>query len=137
MAQDRAARFADALQRYEQDGDLDAFVDGVFADEVELYRPEQQQALSGRDGARQFWQQYRAQFDEIHSEFDRVAEGGDLGVLEWRSEGRRSSGEPISYAGVSLLDLDDAGRVRRFATYFDTAAFLPGVPAATSSSSSS
>ena len=131
MAQDRAQRFADALQRFEKDGDLDAFVDGVFRDDVELHRPEQQQVLSGRDGARTFWQQYRAQFQEVGSEFSRVAEGGDLGVLEWRSEGVRSSGEPISYTGVSLLDLDEQGRVRRFATYFDTAAFVPGVPAST------
>lgn len=130
-AQDRAQHFADALQRYEQDGDLDGFVDAVFSEDVELYRPEQQQSLTGPDGAREFWRQYRAQFAEVRSEFSRIVEGGDLGVLEWRSEGTRSSGDPISYVGVSLLDLDGTGRVRRFATYFDTAAFLPGVPAAT------
>ena len=29
----------------------------------------------------------------------------------------------IVYAGVSLLDFDDSGKISRFATYFDTQAF--------------
>ena len=132
MAQDRAQKFADALQRFDRDGDVDAFVGGAFAEDVQLFRPEREQAVQGPDGAREFWQQYRGQFSEIRSEFSRVVEGGDLGVLEWRSAGTRSSGEPISYAGVTLLDLDAEGLVHRFVTYFDTAAFLPGVPARTS-----
>ena len=132
MAHHRAQRFAEALQRYEQDGDVEQFVGDVFADDVELLRPEQEQVQHGRDGARSFWQQYRGQFQKVHSEFDRVVEGGDLGVLEWRSDGERATGGGISYRGVSLLDFDGEGRVRRFATYFDTAAFVPGVRAATS-----
>ena len=132
MADDRAQHFAEALQRYEQDRDVDRFVGDVFTDDAELFRPEQEQALRGRDGARQFWQQYRDQFGEVRSEFDRVVEGGDLGVLEWRSDGSRAGGGAISYRGVSLLDFDGEGRVRRFANYFDTAAFVPGVRASTS-----
>lgn len=132
MAQDRAQRFAHALQRFEQDGDVDVFVNDVFDEDVQLFRPQQQQALQGRDGAREFWRQYRTQFKHVHSEFTRVVEASDMGVLEWRSRGSRPSGEPVEYAGVSLLDLDAQGRVLRFATYFDTAAFVPGVRAETS-----
>ncbi len=78
----------------------------------------------GRDGARRFWQAHLEQFHEVGSTFSRREESGRLGELEWTGEGFLRTGRPVSYRGVSLLELDDAGLVRRFATYYDTAAFL-------------
>jgi ketosteroid isomerase-like protein len=124
--QNPAQSFGDALQQFEQDGDVDAFVDGVFTEDAELLRPEVHQRREGRDGAREFWRAYRAQFDSVRSEFTRIAAADSLGVLEWTSDGKIPGGGRISYSGVSLLDFDDSGRVRRFATYFDTARFGTG-----------
>ena len=122
MTTDTATRFADALQRLEREKDVYRFVADVFADDVELVRPETDQQERGADGARGFWQQYIDQFDEIRSEFSRVVDG-PVGVLEWTSTGRLRNGAAIEYRGVSLLDADDDGRVTRFATYYDTAPF--------------
>ena len=49
---------------------------------------------------------------------------GDGGAaLEWESEGALPTGAPIRYRGVSLLEF--AGdRVKRFRTYYDSAAFV-------------
>ncbi|GAB2578169.1 nuclear transport factor 2 family protein [Microlunatus antarcticus] len=127
MVTNRTDEFATALTALEGGGGLDTFLT-VFADDVELHRPETQQELDGIDGARSFWRQYLGMFDEIRSDFSRVVDG-PVGVLEWTSTGRLASGAPITYAGVSLLDFDDAGKVTRFATYFDTQAFGP-TPAA-------
>jgi ketosteroid isomerase-like protein len=118
-----AQTFADALQRLESDGDLDVFLD-QFADGVELRRPEQGTAERGREGARTFWQTYLDQFGGIRSSFFRVVDAGALGELEWTSEGSLRTGRPITYAGCSLLEHDDDGKVVRFATYYDTAAFV-------------
>lgn len=121
MVNNRTQHFASALHDLESDGDLDAFL-AIFADDVELHRPETRQHLDGVSGARSFWQQYLAAFDHISSDFSRVVDG-ELGVLEWIATGSLSSGTPITYAGVSILDFDEAGKVTRFATYFDTQAF--------------
>lgn len=123
MSNDRAQAFADALQQLESGGDVDAFV-GVFTDDVTLVRPEVDQQVEGTDGAQQYWRQYLAQFDEVHSTFSRVVDSGELGILEWTSEGALAGGAPITYRGVSLLDFDDDGRITRFSTYFDTAQFV-------------
>ena len=123
MATNRTKQFADALHALEDGGDLDAFV-AVFAEDVELYRPETQQRLDGTSGARAFWQQYLATFDTVRSDFSRVVDG-EVGVLEWTSTGQLAGGADISYTGVSLLDFDGDGLVTRFATYFDTQAFGP------------
>ncbi len=120
---ERAAAFAQALQTFEQDRDLDAFA-RLFAPDTQLLRPEQRTGEQGGDGVRTFWQQYLDQFAEIRSEFSRVAEAGPLGELEWTSRGSLGSsqgGTKVEYDGVSLLEFDDQGRVQRFATYYDTA----------------
>lgn len=128
MTANRTEEFAAALHTLEEGGDVDAFV-AVFADDVELLRPETRQRLDGTSGAHAFWTQYLATFDQISSDFSRVVDGA-VGVLEWTATGRLKGGAEITYAGVSLLDFDDAGLVTRFATYFDTQAF--GLEPATS-----
>ena len=120
MTNDRVQAFADALNSLESDGDVDGFVDKVFSSDVELLRPETEQQVSGRSGAVEFWSQYLAQFDEIRSTFSRVVDSGELGVLEWSSTGRLAGAGTVEYRGISVLDFDDAGRVRRLCAYFDT-----------------
>ena len=117
---DRASAFADALQRFEQDHDFDTFT-AVFSEDAELRRPEQKDRQPGQHDVRRFWQAYLDQFQDIRSDFHRIAEAGELGELEWESKGTLESGREVSYAGVSLLTFDNDGKVFRFATYYDTA----------------
>lgn len=118
---DRSQRFADALRSLEEGDDqtmLDQFVEGA-----ELNRPERKGSRGESDDAKSFWQEYMGQFEQIATEFDRVVESGDEGILEWRSTGTLATGRSIEYAGVSLLTFVEGG-VQRFATYYDTAAFI-------------
>lgn len=115
-------RFAAALQEFESRGDSSALVE-MFADGAQLSRPEVSRAGSSTDDPAAYWEAYAAQFDEIRTEFHQTRETDDFGWLEWTSSGSLSTGRDIEYAGVSLLELDD-GLVTRFATYYDTAAFL-------------
>lgn len=120
-----AQRFADALQQLELDRDVEAFVAQVFGKDPELHRRElaHSPVEQGRDGATRFWQQYLDQFDEIRSTFHRVVNGAELGVLEWVGEGVLKGGQPVTYEGVSVIDVDGTGAVTRFATWYDTTPF--------------
>ncbi len=121
---DPAQDFADRLTTFEQDRDVDAFVSAAFSDDVVLLRPETGQELTGHEGARTFWSEYLATFEQVRSTFSRVQDG-TVGVLEWTSEARLADGRDVTYRGASLLDVDDAGLVSRFATYYDTRLFQP------------
>jgi ketosteroid isomerase-like protein len=125
-----AERFMAALQGFEADGRVERLAD-LFADDAELSNLAH--AERGRDGARRFWQQYRAAFGEILSAFRAVIVGEGGAALEWESDGTLSSGAPIRYRGVSLLEVD-GDRVRRFRTYYDSAAFVTPAAAARSGS---
>ncbi len=114
--------FEAALRRLDESGDPAAILER-FAEGAELFRPEVDRQSSTRD-AEAFWTAYRKQFDEISTEFTHRAETEEHAALEWQSTGRLAAGRDISYRGVSLLALDGNGKVTRFATYYDTAAFL-------------
>ncbi|MGB3829977.1 MAG: nuclear transport factor 2 family protein [Ornithinimicrobium sp.] len=117
----RTQRFADALQAYER-GDGQDLLD-QFAEGAELRRPERKHGPGKAADASTFWQQYIAEFEHIETSFDRIAEEGDEGILEWHSTGKLTAGRDIDYAGVSLMTFD-GDSVARFATYYDTAAFI-------------
>lgn len=117
----RAQRFADALASLEE-GNHQPMLD-QFGDGAELMRPERKHGPGKETDASTFWQQYLSEFGSIATEFDRVVESGDEAVLEWHSTGSLATGREITYAGVSLLTFD-GDSVSRFATYYDTAAFI-------------
>jgi ketosteroid isomerase-like protein len=121
MTDNRTSAFADALQRFEQDHDLATFA-AVFTEDAEMSRPERQQTQPNQQDVSTFWLAYLEQFHDIRSDFHRIAEGGNLGELEWESTGTLESGQAVSYTGVSLLTFNDEGKVTRFATYYDTSA---------------
>jgi SnoaL-like domain len=114
--------FEDALQRLDETGDPSDLL-ARFADGAELHRPEVHNQSATADAAT-FWKAYRAQFDEISTEFTHRTETEEHAALEWQSTGRLAAGRDITYRGVSLLTFDGTGLVTRFATYYDTAAFL-------------
>ena len=124
--------FEAALHRLDESGDP-ADILSRFADGAELHRPEVDTQTSTKD-ADALWSAYRKQFDSLSTEFTHRTETEQHAALEWETKGRLSAGRDITYRGVSLLTLDESGQVTRFATYYDTAAFLE--PADVSGSSS-
>lgn len=123
-----AQTFADALRRTEETGDPEPLVQ-LFAEGCELRNLAH--AEKGLEGARKFWQTYLDQFDRVRSEFTHLIEQDGQAALVWTSEGAMKGGHPIAYRGVSILEAE-SGKVRRFETTYDSAAFLrPETTAAT------
>ena len=114
--------FMKALQQTEQTGDVSQLVE-MFADDAEISNLSLKEPMRGKEGAREFWQNYLHQFDRIQSEFTEVAEIEDKAFLEWKAQGTLSGGKPISYEGVTILKIEQE-RIRRFYSYYDSAAFI-------------
>ena len=124
MTHDRDAKtFADTLSSIEAKRDPSAlialFAEDASVDSVALHKP-----IHGIGAIAQFWQEYLAFFDEIATTFTRVTAADSIAALEWSSAGTLVGGDSITYRGVTLLEFD-AGKVRSFRTYYDSAAFVP------------
>jgi ketosteroid isomerase-like protein len=115
-----AQRFADALQRTEEARDPEHLVP-LFAEDAQLHNLAI--ADQGVEGARDFWQTYLDQFDQIRSEFSHLIEQESQAALVWTSKGALRGGRPITYRGVSIIEFDGE-KVHRFETVYDSAAFL-------------
>ena len=121
MASALAESFMRALDETERTGDVEPIVQ-LFSDEAELQRLARSLVEKGRRGAEQFWREYLHVFRRVHTEFGPATEQDGRTVLEWTSQGELNTGEPVSYAGVSVLESSD-GQIRRFRTYYDASVF--------------
>ena len=127
MTEELTERFVDALHTLYADRDVEPLVT-LFADDAKLSKLDEHHAAHGQDGARSFWQEYRAVFDDIEATFSKVVRGDGSVALEWESTGTLSGGGNFGYRGISVLDGGDDGHIHAFRTYYDTAAFRPSHP---------
>lgn len=115
----RVRSFVAALRGFEQSSDpADLVV--LFADDATATRLD---ARGERTDVAEFWREYRAQFRELSTTFFDAIETDDQCALEWTSEATLTNGRPISYRGVTVLDLDSE-KITRLRTYYDSAAFV-------------
>jgi ketosteroid isomerase-like protein len=117
MSMERAQRFMDALGKLEETGDAEALL-ALFADDAQVSNLASPRVFSGREGARQFWREYKATLHKVRSTFRNVIAAGDRTALEWETQGTAHNGAAVAYEGVSILEWD-GDKVSRFFAYFD------------------
>ena len=124
MSKEVADNFVEALRKLEEDRDVEALVK-IHTEDCEVGNVSVPGSFKGQDGLREFWTEYRKTFGEIKSTFRNVFATEEGAALEWTTEGT-SDGDNVSYAGVSILEIE-GDKVRRFMAYFDTRDFTPQV----------
>jgi len=120
MSEQSAEKFIEALGKLEKSEDVETIV-ALFADDAEIGNVTLTESLSGTDGAKEFWTNYRKTFGEVSSEFTNKIHSENVSALEWTSTGTSANGSEISYDGVSILEFDDAEKIKRFFAYFNPA----------------
>jgi predicted ester cyclase len=124
MTREVADGFVEALRKLEENREVEALVE-IHTEDCEVGNIAVSETFRGHDGLREFWTSYRSTFGEMRSEFRNVFVTEEGAALEWTTEGT-SNGDSVSYAGVSILEVED-GKVRRFMAYFDPRALTPQV----------
>ncbi len=118
MSAQAVENFIAALGKLEATHEVETIV-STFAEDCELGNAATPKRLSGREGAREFWRQYRDTFSEMKSTFRNVIATRDRAALEWATRGTVHDGAEVSYEGVSILELEE-GAIKRFHAYFDS-----------------
>jgi limonene-1,2-epoxide hydrolase len=117
MSKEVAEGFVAALRKLEEDRNVEALVE-IHTEDCEVGNASVRGTFRGHQGLREFWTSYRSTFGHMKSEFRNVFATEEGAALEWTTEGT-SNGNSVSYAGVSILEIE-GGKVRRFMAYFDT-----------------
>lgn len=114
-------RFVQALARAEKSHAPEPLLD-LFSDDAELMRLNSDEPYHGPQGARDFWTEYLSLFRDVRSQFTNIVESGETAVLEWEASGHFEHGAPVNYRGITVVEFAE-DRIRRFRTYYDSAAF--------------
>jgi len=117
MTVERAQRFVDALTRLEESGELEDLL-ALFGEDAQVSNVVSHRTFSGREGARQFWSEYKGMLQQVKSTFRNMIESGDRVALEWESSGTAHNGAAVDYEGVSIIEWD-GDVISRFYAYFD------------------
>jgi len=117
MSEEIANKFIEALWTLEDSKDVEPLA-ALYTDEAAVGNVIAPDRFCGRDGARQFWTEYRGTFDAAKSTFRNVIAVGGSAALEWTTEGTSFEGKPFSYAGVTILEIE-GDKVARSSAYFD------------------
>jgi limonene-1,2-epoxide hydrolase len=117
MSREVADNFVEALWKLEEEEDVEPLV-RVHTEDCEVGNVSVSKTFNGHDGLREFWREYRGTFGEMKSEFRNVFATEEGAALEWTTQGT-SNGDSVSYAGVSILEIE-GDKIRRFMAYFDT-----------------
>ena len=120
MSEQSAEKFIEALNNLEKNEDVETMV-ALFADDAEIGNVTLTENMSGTDGAKEFWTNYRKTFGEISSEFHNKIISENVSALEWTSKGTSANGSEINYDGVSVLEFDGDDKIKRFFAYFNPA----------------
>jgi steroid delta-isomerase-like uncharacterized protein len=124
VSKEVADDFVEAFWKLEDDRDVEALVE-IHTEDCEVGNVSVSEKFRGYEGLREFWTEYRKTFGEMKSTFRNVFATEEGAALEWTTEGT-SDGDSVSYAGVSILEIED-GKVRRFMAYFDPRTLTPQV----------
>lgn len=114
MAENTAKNFVDALKKLESDRDLETIC-GLFSENAEIGNVVTGEA---KLGVKEFWQNYRDNFDTVNSTFKNEIVTGERAALEWTTAGTNSDGGDFEYEGVSILEIEN-DQITRFHAYFD------------------
>ncbi len=117
MAKETAEKFIEALHKLEENEEVDGIV-GLFDDGCEIGNVTLTKSLSGSEGAREFWINYRKTFGQVHSTFNNKIISDKTAALEWTTEGTNQDGSEINYEGVSVLEIEN-DKIKRFFAYFN------------------
>jgi len=110
-------QFMEALHKLESARNVEDIVQ-LFADNCEIGNVVTPKNLNGKQGAQEFWRNYRDTFGEVQSDFRNQISTNGTTALEWTTRGTVRDGQAINYEGVSILETKN-GKITRFYAYFD------------------
>ncbi len=117
MSEEVAKKFMGALRMLEDSKDVEPLA-ALYAEGAAVGNVIAPDRFHGKDGAREFWTEYRGTFETAKSTFRNIIAEDDGAALEWTTEGTGFEGQPFTYSGVTILEIQ-GGQVTRSSAYFD------------------
>lgn len=94
----------------------------LFSDDAVLHEPVGAPPLEGKESVEEAWKIFSAPFGELKMEAVEIFLGGSGAAVKWIGEGSgKGSTRLLTFAGISIFELDDDGKIQAVMSYWDPA----------------
>lgn len=97
----------------------------LFREDAVLHEPVGAPPLEGRDCFDEAWKIFSAPFERLTMEVCEIYLAGSGAAVKWLGEASaKDSTRRVSFSGISVFELDDAGKIQAVMSYWDPAETL-------------
>ena len=94
----------------------------TFAADATSYEPGN--ALTGHDALRAYFNGVAAGFAQLEMKADEIYPVGPEAGVKWSARGTGKNGRSVSFAGVDVFVINDAGKIQTLKGYWNPAAMM-------------
>src|SRR5262245_14431844 len=98
--------------------DVEAWI-STFAQDAISYDPVGAVPTEGHKGLRQFYEQISMAFEKVGITEDEVFVAGNQAACKWQGSGIGLNGAHVTFKGIDVFEINDAGRIQRLWSYWD------------------
>jgi steroid Delta-isomerase len=103
--------------------DIDSYANN-FAPNATAYEPVGSPAYEGHSNVRQFFEATASLFASINFRWTFVHVVDNEVVSKWQAEGVGKNGQSVTFEGIDLMTLNEAGKIQSLRAYWDAQAMV-------------
>ncbi|MBD2163108.1 nuclear transport factor 2 family protein [Calothrix membranacea FACHB-236] len=95
-----------------------------FAEDALSYDPVGEPPAKVHEGFRQFIGQLQAVFTKLEATTEHIFTGGNEAAVKWTMQGISKSGKSVTFAGITIFEINAAGKIQTTRAYWNPAAMI-------------
>ncbi|MBW4564089.1 MAG: nuclear transport factor 2 family protein [Mojavia pulchra JT2-VF2] len=95
-----------------------------FAEDALSYDPVGEPPTKVHEGFRQFIGQLQAVFDKLEPKTEHIFIAGNEAAVKWTMQGVSKSGKLVSFEGITIFEINAAGKIQTTRAYWNPAAMV-------------
>lgn len=96
----------------------------AFAEDAELADPVNAPPATGHAGLEGFWDRMMGMFERVELIEGEILVAGRHAAAAWTGRNTARNGKVADFTGINTFEVDEAGKLRRVAGYWDARAML-------------
>jgi steroid delta-isomerase len=95
-----------------------------FAEDAVSYDPVGHPPTKVHEGFREFFQQMQGVFEQLEPATEHIFVAGNEAAVKWTMRGVSKSGKSVSFEGITVFEVNDAGQIQSTRAYWNPAAMM-------------
>ena len=95
-----------------------------FAEDAVSYDPVGHPPTKVHEGFREFIGQLQAAFEKLEPTTEHIFVAGNEAAVKWTMEGISKTGKSVTFEGITVFEIDDAGKIQTTRAYWNPTLLL-------------